>query len=100
MNDTWVERFRRALLARFEWAEQAGKSYVEIHCAGLHDQISEGENRYPACSGVMWVETAEGDCDIVDAPPGGVGPGLIIRYGLPRRHSPFGDRERGTDSRA
>ena len=39
----------------------------------------------------MWVETAEGDCDIVDAPPGGAWPGLVIRYGLPRRLSPFGD---------
>ena len=101
--------FRRQLLAHAEAAqrhkagtpalpllpdggvEQAGKSYVEIHCGGLHDRVNEGEDRYAVCSGVMWVETAEGDCDIVDAPPRGAGPGLVIRYGLSRRLPPLGD---------
>ena len=90
MAGSWTGRFRSALLARFEWEAEAGRSEVEIRCGDLHDRVSPDGNRHPVCSGVMWVETTEGNCEVLHAPPGGAGPGLTIRYGLPRRPSPFG----------
>ena len=85
-----VTEFRRALLARFIQAEELGKSHIEIGCGGLHDEVNLGGNKPAVCSGVMWVETAEGNCEIVSTPPGGAGRSLTIRYGLPRRPSRFG----------
>lgn len=83
--------FRRALLARFERAMEKGEANVLVHCRDLHDEVKPcGTGRHPVCSGVMWVETSEGDCTVVDSPPGGAGAALTIRYGLPRRPSRFG----------
>ena len=82
--------FRIALLARFQKATERRKQAVTVRCGDLHDELGPSGNRHPVCSGVMWVETSEGDCKVVDTPPGGAGPKLTIRYGLPRRPSRFG----------
>ena len=60
MAQAKVTEFRRALLARFIQAEELGKSHIEIGCGGLHDEVNLGGNKPAVCSGVMWVETAEG----------------------------------------
>ena len=90
MAGSWTGQFRDALLARFEWEAEAGRSEVEIRCGDLHDRVSRDGNRHLVCSGVIWVETTEGNCEVLYSPPGGAGPGLVIRYGLSRRPSPFG----------
>ena len=71
-------------------AAEAGRSGVGIRCGGLHDRASPDGNRHPVCSGAMRVETTEGNCEVPYTPPGGAGPGLVIRHGLPGRPPPFG----------
>ena len=90
MAEATVPEFRRALLARFRKAEKSGKQHLEVACRDLHDEVNSGGNKPAVCSGVMWVETSEGNCEIVFTPPGGAGRSLTIRYGLPRRPSRFG----------
>lgn len=90
MAEPMVPEFRRALLARFTQAEKSGKRHLEVQCRDLHDEVNSGGNKPAVCSGVMWVETSEGNCEIVSTPPGGAGRSLTIRYGLPRRPSRFG----------
>ena len=89
MPEATVPEFRRALLARFRQAEEAGKRHLEVACRDLHDEVNSDGNKPAVCSGVMWVETSEGNCEIVSTPPGGAGRSLTIRYGLPRRPSRF-----------
>lgn len=80
--------FQRELFARFESALAHGDDWVEVNCRDLHDTVQEDlgfdTNRHSTCSGVMWRETAAGNCQVVSAPPLGNGPALTIRYGLPR----------------
>ena len=90
MPEPRVPEFRRALLAQFTKAEKAGKPNVEVRCGDLHDKVNPGGNKPAVCSGVMWVETAEGNCEVISAPPSGTGRSLTIRYGLPRKPSRFG----------
>ena len=90
MAEPTVPDFRRALLARFKQAEESGERHVEVWCRNLHDEVNPGGNKPAVCSGVMWVETAEGTCEVVSSPPGGAGYSLTIRYGVPRRPSRFG----------
>lgn len=90
MAGNWTVRFRDALVARFEREAEAGRSEVEIRCGDLHGRVSPDGNRHPVCSGVMWVKTTEGNCEVLYTPPGGAGSGPTIRYGLARRPLPFG----------
>ena len=82
--------FRAALLARFQKAMKREESQVTVRCGDLHDEVGPNGNNHPVCSGVMWVETSEGDCNVLHTPPGGAGPNLTISYRLPRRPSRFG----------
>lgn len=82
--------FRRALLARFDAAEKRGDRHVTVISGDLHDEVNPGGNKPAVCSGVMWVETTAGNCEVENTPPGGAGRSLAIRHGLPRSPSEFG----------
>ncbi len=90
------EDFHRALLARFEWAAKRGEEQVTVRCGDLHGEVNPNGHSPAVCSGVMWVETTEGDCTVLYTPPSGTGPRLEIRYRLPRQPSKFGLRARLT----
>ena len=85
MAGSWTGRFRDALVARFEREAEAGRSEVEIRCGDLHDRVSPDGNRQPVCSGVMWVETTGGNCEVLYTPPRGRGtrPGHPLRPAAP-----------------
>lgn len=85
-----MPEFRRALLARFAAAEKRGDRHLTVTCGDLHDEVNPGGHKPAVCSGVMWVETTAGDCEVQYSPPGGAGPSLTIRYSLPRSPSEFG----------
>ena len=80
--------FQRELFARFDSAVANGDDWTEVHCGDLHDTVQERlrfeNNRHATCSGVMWRETAAGNCQVVSSPRFGNGADLTIRYGLPR----------------
>lgn len=80
--------FQRELFSRFDAALAKGEDWVEIHCGHLHDTVRErlgfANNRHATCSGVMWRETAAGNCQVVSTPRFGNGAALTIQYGLPR----------------
>ncbi len=80
--------FQRELFSRFDAALAKGEDWVEIHCGHLHDTVRERlgftNSRHATCSGVMWRETAAGNCQVVSSPRFGNGAELTINFGLPR----------------
>ena len=84
MKQATVADFRQALDALFEAAVKNGNSYAEVRCGDLHDTVNRGGRRHSTCSGVMWAETAKGDCKVLETPVGGVSTRLAIRYRVPR----------------
>ena len=75
-------------MPRFESALADGDDWLKVNCGDLHDTVQKSlgfqTNRHATCSGVIWRETAAGNCQVVSAPPLGNGAALTIRYGLPR----------------
>ena len=82
--------FHHALLARFERATMQGEDRITGRCGDLHDEANSKGHSPVVCSGVMWVETTEGDCAIMNTPPSGTGRSFTICYWLPRQRSKFG----------
>lgn len=86
--------FHHALLTHFEDATKQGKKNITVRCKDFHDEANpphpHRRPHYATCSGIMWVETAAGDCTILYSSPSGIGSNLTIRYGLPRQPSEFG----------
>ncbi|MGA2990466.1 MAG: hypothetical protein ABSD88_08315 [Candidatus Korobacteraceae bacterium] len=81
-----AEDFRQALLGFLFEAEKDGRSHVDVSAAQLHRALGgyPGEkHRIPICCSVMRTSMRQGD-SIVQSPPSGTGPGLTIRFVLPR----------------
>ena len=82
--------FHHALIDRFQRATAQGEDATTVRCGDLHGEVNPNGHSPAVCSGVMWVETTEGRCTVMNTPPSGTGPNLTIRYRLPRQPSKFG----------
>ena len=89
MPEARVADFRRALDDLFQKGIDKKRDSVKVRCGDLHDAVNHGGSRHPACSGVMWAETAKGACEVIYTPIGGMGTRLTIRYKIPRPNSTY-----------
>lgn len=81
--------FRRTLDELFQEGIDNKLDSVTVRCGDLHDAVNYRGSRHPACSGVMWAETAKGACEVIYTPKGGMGTRLTICYEIPRPKSKY-----------
>jgi hypothetical protein len=81
--------FQNRLMAILNTARQSGKSYVDVKSSNLHQQVGGQANpdqRMSVCCDVMRRMMRSGD-SVLNDPPSGQGPTLMIRYVVQQRNS-------------
>lgn len=86
MKPLTSDDFREAIRQRFNSAERAGKTAVEINSGDLHREVGiypEPGHSMPTCCNMMRESMSARDT-VLSSPPKGRGATLTIRYALPR----------------
>jgi hypothetical protein len=81
------DQFYEELLRILQQAAKEGRENVDVNAGELHSRVGGypgRDHRMPVCCSVMRFEFSEDRDRVLEAPPGGDGASLTIRYGLPR----------------